>query len=111
MQQRKRVRQSGGADHAYEHIQQSVERSGRVQERSDQDTEADEQPNFRHDLAEAHGDRLNGSGEANPGSYAEVERGEKQRDEWVDFKPDDETDGYNDRDGGMESNHGRAPAL
>jgi hypothetical protein len=60
---------------------------------SDQDTEPDEQPDFRHDLAEAHGDRLNGPGEADAGSYAEVERGKKQRDDRVDFKPDDQTDG------------------
>ena len=93
MQQGERVRQSGGADHADEHIQQPVERSGGVQKRSDQYTEPDEQPDFRHDLAEAHGDRLNRPGEADAGSQAEVERGKEQRDDRVDLEPDDQTDG------------------
>jgi hypothetical protein len=54
-----------------------VERSGGVEKCSDQDTEPDEQPNFRHDLAEAHGDRLNRPGEADAGGQAEVERGKE----------------------------------
>jgi hypothetical protein len=83
-----------------------VERPGGVEKRSDQYTEPDEQPDFRHDFAEALGDRLYRAGEADAGSQAEVERGEEQRDDRVDFKQDDQTDGQNDRDGGMESNHG-----
>ena len=82
-----------------------------MQKCSDQDTEPDEQPNFCHDLPEAHGDRLNRPGEADAGSQTEVERGKKQRDDRVDLKRDDQTDGKNDRNCGMESNHGRAPAF
>jgi hypothetical protein len=54
------------------------ENSGGVEKCSDQDTKPDEQPNFRHDLAEAHGDRLNRPGEADAGSQTEVERGKEQ---------------------------------
>ena len=93
MQEGERVRQAGWAEHADGDIQQPVERSGGVEKRSDQYTEPDEQPDFSHDFAEARGDRLYRPGEADPGSYAEVERGKKQRDDWVDFKPDDQTDG------------------
>ena len=85
--------QSGGSDYADEHIQQPVERSGGVEKCTDQHTEPDQQPDFCHDFAEAHGDRLYRPGEADAGSQAEVERGKKQRDDRVDFEPDDQTDG------------------
>ena len=29
----------------------------------------------------------------------------------VDFQPDDQTDGYNNRNGGMENNHGAASCV
>ena len=93
MHRGKRVRQSGCAERADEDVQQPVERSGGVEKRSDQYAEPDEQPDFRHDFAEAHGDRLDRPGEADAGSQAEIERGKDQRDDRVDLEPDDQTDG------------------
>ena len=111
MQHGERVGQPSRPDHANEHIQQPVERSGGVQERSDQYAEPDEQPDLGHDLAEAHGDRFNRSGEADPGSQAEIERSKEQRNDRVDLEPDDQPDGNDDRDSGVRATTGLLPPL
>ena len=104
--QRQRVGHPFRAEYPQQHFDQSLNRAGLLQDRSHQHAEGDEQSDLGHDLTEAPGDGVDSALNAEADSQAEIGGSDDQRNDWVEFEPDDHHHHGEDRHRGIDDDCG-----